>query len=174
MKHRIGFGLLVAVVAFGTSGDLLACGDKFLVSGRGTRYQRPKDARAASILIYADPASGLPSLVKKMPVESVLKREGHLSTTVETIAQLTTIVAGGRYDVIVAASSVVAAVEKLLAGRADAPVVVALCVTGGSAMEAGSKVPCVKAPAQERSFLEAVDKAVERHDRNARKALARS
>ena len=36
-----------------SSGELLACGDKFLVASRGTRYQRAGQARhGASILVY--------------------------------------------------------------------------------------------------------------------------
>ena len=55
MRIRRMFGVLVALLAVGITSDLIACGDKFLVAGRGTRYQRPKTARAASVLIYADP-----------------------------------------------------------------------------------------------------------------------
>ena len=39
---------------------------------------------------------------------------------------------------------------------------------------ADATAPCtVKAPPKERSFLEAIDKAVLTHDKNAKKALAR-
>lgn len=172
MKHRIRLAGLVAAVGLCTGADLLACGDKFLVAGRGTRYQRPKNARAASVVIYADPATGLPAALKSVPVESVLKRQGHRSTTVETPAQLSALLAGGRFDVILAASSVVAAVKELLGGGPDAPVVVALCVKA-SGQEAGKSTPCVKAPPKERSLLEAIDKAVLQHDKNARRTQAR-
>ena len=168
MHNGIRLACLVAAVSLCTGGDLFACGDKFLVAGRGTRYQRPKNARAASVLIYADPSSGLPSSLGSVPVESVLKRQGHRSTTAETLEQLSALLAGGRFDVVLAASSVAAAVENLLGSRPDAPVVVAFCAKTSN--EAGKKAPCaVKAPPKERSLLEAIDKAVERHDRNARK-----
>jgi hypothetical protein len=99
----------------------------------------------------------------------VLKRQGHRSTTAETLDQLSALLAGGRFDVVLAASSVAAAVEGLLGGRPDAPVVVAFCAKTSN-QDAGKKAPCaVKAPPKERSLLEAIDKAVERHDRNARK-----
>ncbi|MEP6994284.1 MAG: hypothetical protein ABI968_07160, partial [Acidobacteriota bacterium] len=64
MKRRIGLAGLVAALGLWTGADLLACGDKFLVVGRGTRYQRPKNARAASILIYASPSAGLSAALK--------------------------------------------------------------------------------------------------------------
>lgn len=171
MSYRIRLLGLVAAVVLCVGADLFACGDKFLVAGRGTRYQRPKSARAASILIYANPDSGLPSALGKVPVDSLLKREGHRFTTVETLEQLTAILAGGRFDVVLAANTVVSAVEGLLGGAPDAPVVVALCVkaSGQETQEAKKRSSCVKAPPKERSLLEAIDKAVERHDRNAKR-----
>ena len=156
MKYHIRFVVLVAAVGGWMGGDLLACGDKFLVASRGTRYQRPKNARAASVLIYANPSSGLPAALKKVKVESVLKHEGHRSTTVETLEQLSTILAGGRFDVIVAASSAAADVEKLLGGGPDRAIVVAL-----------------DAAPKEGSLLKAIDKAVEQHDK-ARKTATHS
>jgi hypothetical protein len=154
MTHRIRFVVLVATVGIWMGGDLLACGDKFLVAGRGTRYQRPKNARAASVLIYANPSSGLPAALKNVKVESVLKHEGHRSTTVETFDQLSAILAGGRFDVVVAASSVAAEVERLLGGGSDRAVVLAL-----------------DAPPKEGTLLKAIDKAVEQRDK-ARKTAA--
>jgi hypothetical protein len=153
MRHRIRLVGLVAVVGLLFGGDLFACGEKFLVAGRGTRYQRPKNARAASVLIYANPASGLPASLSKVKVDSVLKHEGHRSTTVQTMEQLSTIVAGGRFDVVVAATSVAADVEKLLGASPDRAVVVAL-----------------DGPPKESSLLKAIDKAVEQRDLNARKS----
>jgi hypothetical protein len=154
MKYHIRFVVLVAAVGVWMGGDLLACGDKFLVASRGTRYQRPKTARAASVLIYANPSSGFPAALKKVKVESVLKHEGHRSTTVETPEQLSTILAGGRFDVVVAASSAAADVEKLLGQGPDRAVVVAL-----------------DAAPKEGALLKAIDKAVEQHDK-AKKTAA--
>lgn len=176
MKHRIGLIGLVAAVGLWTGADLLACGDKFLVVGRGTRYQRPKNARAASILIYANPSAGLQAALKGLPVDSVLKREGHRSTTVETPEQLSAILAGGHFDVVFASSGDAAAVEKLLGTAPDAPVVLTFCLKGSDREQptAGKSVSCLKTPAKEWPLLEAIDKAVERRDQNARKAQSRT
>jgi len=175
MSHRIRLVGLIAALGLCAGAEALACGDKFLVSGRGTRYQRPKNARAANVLIFANPASGLPDTLKSVPVDKLLKREGHLATTVETLDQLAAILAGGRFDVVLAAASVVAAVEKLMGATPEAPVVVAFCVKPGTqAPEASSKAPCaVKAPPKERSLLEAIDKAVLKHDKDVREARSR-
>jgi hypothetical protein len=177
MKRRIGLIGLVAAVGLWTGADLLACGDKFLVVGRGTRYQRPKNARAASILIYANPSGGLPVALKSVPVESVLKHEGHRSTTVETPEQLSAVLASGRFDVVLAASGDAAAVEKLLGTGPDAPVLLTVCnkESGREPKEVEKNASCtLKAPPKGGSLLEAIDKAVERHDQNARKAQTRA
>ena len=71
MRRTVGVLIVVLVVAVP---DLLACGDKFLIGGRGTRYQRPKNARAASVLIYADPASASAAALKRAKVDGPGKR----------------------------------------------------------------------------------------------------
>ncbi|HEV8610195.1 MAG TPA: hypothetical protein VGS98_09030 [Thermoanaerobaculia bacterium] len=173
MKRRISLVALVAVVGLWTGMDLLACGDKFLVAGRGTRYQRPKNFRAASVLIYANPSTGLEAALQKLPVESVLKREGHRFTTVATPEQLSGILASGRFDVVLAASGDATAVEQLLGGRPDAPIVLAFCVKGQEQPVAEGAACALKAPPKERRLLDAIDKAVERHDQNSRRAQIR-
>ena len=144
---------VAALVALAFGGDLLACGDKFLVGSRGTRYQRPKNARAATILIYAAPESELAAALKKVKADSVFKHEGHRATTVQSLDQLSTVLAGGRFDVVLAASSESQAVANLVGAGLDAAVVVGL---DGRPKEGG--------------LLKAIDKAVERRDQNLKKA----
>jgi hypothetical protein len=152
MRMRRTFGVIL-VLASVMSGDLLACGDKFLVAGRGTRYQRPKSARAASVLIYAAPASATATSLKKAKVESLLKLEGHRATKVETLQELSTVVSSGRYDVILTAASDTASVQKLVQPSADAAIVLG-----------------VDDLMKNRSLLEAIDKAVSQHDQNVKKS----
>ena len=154
MRHRLlAHGAVAALVVVTLGGDLLACGDKFLVGSRGTRYQRPKSARAATILIYAAPESELAAALKKVKVDSVLKHEGHRATTVQNLDELSTVLAGGRFDVVLAASNESLAVEKLVGAAPDAAVVVPL---EGRPKEGG--------------LLKAIDKAVERRDQNLKRA----
>ncbi len=176
MKHRVGIVALLGAVGLWMGADLLACGDKFLVAGRGTRYQRPKNARAASVLIYANPSTGLQAALQKLPLESVLKHEGHRSTTVETREQLSAILASGRFDVVLVSSGDAAAVEELLGPGADAPVMVSFCVKAdGQKQPASDKsASCLKTPPKQHSLLEVIDKAVERRDQNARRAQTRA
>jgi hypothetical protein len=176
MSRSIRSAAMVAALGLFASADLLACGDKVLVAGRGTRYQRPKTARAANVLIYDNQASGLPAALERLPVDRLLKREGHSATRVETLDQLSAVIAGGRFDVVLVANTVASTVQKLIDSVTDAPVMVAFCVKPGADVpKADAQAPCsVKAPPKERSLLEAIDKAVLTHDRNAKKALART
>jgi hypothetical protein len=173
MRRRIVVVVFMAVAGLWTGADLLACGEKFLVAGRGTRYQRPKNFRAASVLIYANPSTGLDAALKKIPVESVLKREGHRLTTAVTPEQLSVVLASGWFDVVLAASSDATAVERLLGGRPDAPIVLTFCVKGQEKPVAEGAACALKAPPKEHRLLAAIDKAVERVDA-ARKTQIRS
>jgi hypothetical protein len=156
MRRQIG-GVLIMLLAVGMTADLLACGDKFLIGGRGTRYQRPKNARAASVLIYADPASAVAASLKKAKVESLLKLEGHRAVKVATLEQLSSVVSSGRYDVILTAASDSANVQRLVTASPDAAIVLGVDALVGN-----------------KSLLQAIDKAVLERDQNLKKALTRS
>ena len=145
-------GVLLMVLAVGIPADLLACGDKFLVAGRGTRYQRPKTARAASVLIYADPGSAVAESLRKAKVESLLKLEGHRATKVQTLSELSAVVSSGRYDVILIANSDSANVQRLVKPSPDAAIVVA-----------------VDDLMKNRSLLQAIDSVVSQRDQNLKK-----
>jgi len=149
-------GVLVVMMLSVGVVDMLACGDKFLIAGRGTRYQRPKNARAASVLIYAEPASAVAAALKKAKIESLLKLEGHRATKVQTLQELSTIVASGRYDVILTANSDSANVQRLVQVSPNAAVVVG-----------------VDDLVKNRSLLEAIDNAVLQRDNNLKKTATR-
>lgn len=157
MAIRRRLGALVVILAVGMTGDLFACGDKFLVGGRGTRYQRPKNARAASVLIYADPTSAVAASLKKAKVESLLKLEGHKATKVQTLDQLSTVVSSGRFDVILTANSDSASVQRLVAANPDRAIVVG-----------------VDDLVKNRTLLQAIDKAVSERDQSLKKTVRSS
>ena len=157
MAIRRRLGALVVILAVGMTGDLFACGDKFLVGGRGTRYQRPKNARAASVLIYADPTSAVAASLKKAKVESLLKLEGHKATKVQTLNELSNVVTSGRYDVILTANSDSANVQRMLATGPDAAIVVG-----------------VDDLVKNKTLLQAIDKAVVQRDQNLKKTVRSS
>lgn len=151
MRLRRTIGVLIVILAVAVP-ELLACGDKFLIAGRFTRYQRPKNARAASVLIYADPASATGATIKKANIETVLKREGHHVITVPTLPDLQTIMSSGHFDVILTANSDLASVQRLVQTSPDAAIVVG-----------------VNDLMKSHSPLGTIDKAVLQRDQNVKK-----
>jgi DNA-binding NtrC family response regulator len=83
------------------SGDLLACGDKFLVASRGTRYQRAGQARRASILVYETAKSTIPKAFERVS-EDVTKKAGYTVTSVANANELDQALRQGGFDVLLA------------------------------------------------------------------------
>ncbi len=144
MKFIKRIAVVVVLGAVLDPASLFACGDKVLVDSRGTRYQRPKNARTAAIVIYGNH----PDAIR---LEEMLKRQGHRTTMATTLEQLATLVSVNRFDVVLATSEMAVKIEQFLAGSAAASGVVVLNTAAGSS-----------------KLLRTIDKAVAQHDRNLR------
>ena len=121
MKMRRTIGVLIVLLTF-AGPDLLACGDKFLFAARFTRYQRPRNARSASVLIY-NPASTMAGKSTGVDIESVVRRGGHRPSKVKTLQELSQRLLNGHYDVVLASNSDSATVQGLLPSSPDAAIV---------------------------------------------------
>jgi hypothetical protein len=159
--------LVIAVLIAGSSvltQDLSACGDKFLVLGRGTRFQRPGKVRPpANILVYADPASGLPNALANLPVDETLRKAGYRPTSVSTAHDLDQALQRGGWDLVLADAAESDAIAKRVAGDNRAPVVLpVLYNASGAELERLKKqYRCVlKSPAKNQSFLDVIDDAL--------------
>lgn len=84
-----------------------ACGDKFLVVGRGAR-KVPKAMHPARIVVYANPASALPLALKEARLGQLLKLAGHTPEVVADINELERALARRSVDLILAGPSDVA------------------------------------------------------------------
>ena len=79
--------------------DAEACGDKFLVVGRGVRYQDQLMLLQGNILIYAN--SNLPgSAVADLGLEDALSRAGHTYRVVLDMPELAGAVVTEQYDIV--------------------------------------------------------------------------
>ncbi len=138
---------------------LLACGDKFLVVSRGTRFERSAVRPRAAILLYASPNSPFGNMAA---IEAVLMKVGYRVTTVATEADFTNRIAAGPWDLIVADIAVVRALPTRLSRPGSA---VLLPVVAGSA-PAEIKLAkrefnrVVKLPSNSQTFLQAIDEAL--------------
>lgn len=95
----LGAAFLAALVA--TAPDVLACGDKFLVLGRGIRSRIPKAARPASIVLYVRPGSNVADSARKMKLQPSLAQAGHTVRVASSEPELVAALRGGTELVLV-------------------------------------------------------------------------
>jgi hypothetical protein len=154
-------GVLV-LSGVGASGDLLACGDKFLVVSRGTRYQRAGEARhAASILVYLPPSSSLPKAFARVS-EDVTKKAGYRFVNVSNTSELDQALKQGGWDLLLTDLGDSQAVRGRVTG-ATAPLVVPVAyqTTGTELTQAKKEYQRVlKGPIKTYAFLAAIDDAL--------------
>jgi len=102
MKKWVATTALLLISGSLGSQAVWACGDKFLLLGRGVRYQRAYAAiHPASILIVAPPKSVKTAAVRDSRLQSALKMAGHRVEVVPA-ARMRDALAGSRYDIILA------------------------------------------------------------------------
>jgi AmiR/NasT family two-component response regulator len=78
-----------------------ACGDKFLLLGRGVNFRRAYAAvHPASILIYAQPQRHATKAIRDPRLQNDLKQAGHRVTMVETEAALARALESDRVDLV--------------------------------------------------------------------------
>ena len=145
-----------------TSADVSACGDKFLVIARGTRFQRASVARvSASILLYANPTSNMPKALANVPVESVLRKAGYQPTTVMSKSEFESALGRGGWDLIVLDLAEGPQMISRVRDASPAVLSVAYNITGGDLADARKRYQHVlKSPTRSQSFLDAVDEAL--------------
>lgn len=174
---RLAAGVLLLVLCIATDGNLLACGDKFLVVSRGTRFKRSDVPRTpASILIYADPASNLPRALQNASAEATLRKAGYTPRAVESAEQLGEALAKGAWDLVVVDQSAGDRVRSLI--RSDrAPIVLPVYynATRAELKAARQRYPVlVDAPVHSQALLKAIDDALATRPRMGPEASPKS
>lgn len=162
MRHKLLVAALLVLSVAGT--DLLACGDKFLVVSRGTRFQRAAIVRQpANILVYANPSSTLPKALEKAEVDETLRKAGYRPTSVSDPRELDQALRKGGWDLVVADLADGTVVRGRLQGGGKAPMVLPVVyrATGSEIAQAKKDYPRVlKGPVKSQAFLEAIDDAL--------------
>ena len=101
MTLRTMTGVALAICVLGQAADLAACGDKFLVTSRSTRFQRAGLVRRpASVLVYAAPSSRMAGLVAQLGVADALTKVGYRPTIVADAGDLARQLREGRWDLV--------------------------------------------------------------------------
>lgn len=162
MRARLLVVGVLLLSGLGASSDLLACGDKFLVVSRGTRYQRAGQERhAASILVYLPPSSTLPKAFAHVS-EDVTKKAGYHFVNVSNTSELDQALKQGGWDLLLTDLGDSQAVRGRVTG-ATAPLVVPVAyqTTGIEFAQAKKEYQRVlKGPIKTYAFLAAIDDAL--------------
>ena len=173
MKKALVVGLFV-LVGVGPATELLACGDKFLVISRGTRYQRARIAgRQAALLVYANPSSALGKALVSVPVEESLKKAGYRGASVANAADLERAIAQGGWDLVIADLTDSAGIRGRLAQSPTAPMVLPIAYnpTGAELNQAKKEYQrVIKGQIKSQAFLDALDDAVAYIDKQRSKS----
>jgi len=161
MKTRLVVTVLL-VALIGAGEPLFACGEKFRMASRSTRFQRPPVARAAAaILIYANPA--LSRALAGVSVDETLRKAGHKPTSVTTAKEFQAALDRGGWNlVLLDLSDSGAAIAR--SPVAHAPVILPVVFNASrTELDAAKKQHphVLKGPVKNRqSLIEAIDDAL--------------
>ena len=154
---------LLVLWGAGASADLLACGNKFLVPSRGTRFGKVAvDRQEAAILVYSNHSSSMPKALGDVPVEMVLLQAGYLPTRVTDQTELDQALSERSWDLVLADLDDSETLRWQLEGE-DAPMVVPVLYEPTKTQMAQAREEygsAIKAPTKSQRFLASVDDAV--------------
>ena len=163
MKTRVVAAALLLLAGTGASEPLLACGEKFLMGSRGSRFQRPGPVRtAATILIYANPALNLSTALANVPYDATLRKAGYQPTVVGSAGAFDQALSRGGWDLVLVDVADSATVSSRTHGP-KAPIILPVMLNASGAELAAAKkqhARILKAPTKNHSFLEAIDDAL--------------
>jgi hypothetical protein len=163
MTLRTMTGVVLSLCVLGQAADLAACGDKFLVASRGTRFQRAGLVRRpASVLVYAAPSSRMAGTIAQLGVADALMKVGYRPTIVTDAGEMARQLREGRWDLVLVDLADAAALPA--AGRslvAPAVVAVAYDASGNALTQARRSYDgVIKKPGRSRAVVDAVDDAL--------------
>jgi len=162
MKKRLCAACLMLMIGFTSTNLLLACGDKFLISSRGTRYQKaPVKREPHAILIWAIPDSELAKGLAEAGVDETLRRVGYQPRTVATAAEVDSALNGAAWDLVIVGIADAQTVSQRFQTNAPMLLPIALHPTDSQMKLAKDQYDVVfKGPVKRASFLNAVDEAL--------------
>jgi CheY-like chemotaxis protein len=163
MNTRLVAAIVLLVGGIGMTEPLLACGEKFLMRSRGTRFQRATPARTpASILVYANPALNLPKALANVPVDATLRKAGYRPTTVTSPEEFQAAMGRGGWDLVLL--DVADAIVVPRPGpNANSPIVLPVTFNATKSELAAAKKQhqrVLNTPIKNQSFLDAIDHAL--------------
>jgi len=171
MRYRVGVIGLIGVAGLCVGTSLLACGDKFLVAGRGARFQR--EGARATVVIYAPLSSTLRGGPGNLSVDGVLSRAGYHPAVAASAEELGRILKDGNAGIVLVDIADARTVEKLVPAGSPGPFILPVLSNASRQEVATARKTwgvALKSPASGDSLLDAVDEAVDRHAKSIKAA----
>lgn len=162
MKTRFVFAALLVLAGIGSSGELLACGDKILTFTRGSRYQHAKAVRPAAILVYANPASDLPKALANLPIDATLRKAGYRPTIVTDADAFEKAMSQGGWDLILVDAAQSEAIRSRMQRKSAPAVLTVLYNPTKPELKQAKKLheAVLKSPTKQEAFLDTIDEAL--------------
>ena len=172
MKTRWYAVNVVILLCSLADGNLLACGDKYLVPSRGMRFELTPAARQhAAVLYYANPSTSLSALFAKLSVDPALRKAGYQPTVVANADDFEVTLRRTSWDVVLL--DVADGGAGRLSSVSGSPVVIAVATKSSESDVARAKKQCaaiLKSPKQSQEFVHALDAAVSTRQGRAKNA----
>jgi hypothetical protein len=142
MRTRLAIGMVCLAVTTIGSAVGLACGDKFLMVGRGITFQRAYAAVHPASIVIVLPAKSVKSAAVRDPrLLTALKMAGHKVEVIKQPADLREAFVRSRRDIVLVERAEVAAIADIVTPGPQKPAVVAV-------LEEPATVEPVSAPPQ--------------------------
>jgi len=171
MRYRVGVIGLIGIAGLFAGTSVLACGDKFLVAGRGARFQRGNTH--ATVVIYAPPSSTLSGAFGKLPVDHVLSRSGYHPATAASAEEMGRILKDGNPGIVLVDIADARAVERYAPAGSSGPIILpVLSNASRQELSEARKIwgVVLRSPASGDALLDALDEAVGLHAKASKKA----
>jgi len=158
MRKGLVFSAIALFIAMGT--DALACGDKYLTVGRGTRFQRGYvSLHPVSIVVLKSSVTGRKDFLSR------LKVAGHRLDVTDDVATLAERIKSGKFELVLADYARATEVGELLRDLPSKPLFLPV-VDAASAMRSGAEKQfgCLlnaEANKKQKNFLAVIDDAID-------------
>jgi hypothetical protein len=161
---------LVVVLLVGVSALLpaaLACGDKFLMVGRGAKFQRAyASVHPGKILIYARPSTDAKAAIRDPQLHKALRQAGHAVSVIEDWALLETALKTAPTDVVLVDVGEAARLQAAIEASPTPPD--ALFVAFPHAMPPADVICRLKSSDKTIRFLDEVENAMKARSKRAK------
>lgn len=164
MRRPLKYFAIVTALIVTTAPPSRACGDKFVIFGRGVRFRAVyAAAHPAAILVYMNPMSHVPLIDRDYHLVATLRLAGHRPSVVETRDELRDALTSASYDVLIADLEDAAGLETVVRQAASPPTVLPLVykASGAEFAELAKKYSCLlKADRRNHQLLTVLDEVM--------------